>query len=350
MKNRKEKRTRSAKPLSTLNPPPSTTLGRNATERMTKILQLIGAGTFPNSSTLAKALEVSPKTIKRDFQWMRIHWDAEIIYDQRRFGYYLKKPVDKFPVPTMTEAEMLSLYVAQQASEIYHDSPFHQPLRMVFQKLTRLLDNKQRFSLQDFDGVLSFRPFAPELADLERFETVTRALRHRHQLRFEYRKPGHKESEFRHLDPYHITCHENLWYLIGYDHERSDFRSFVIARICGPILVGDKFQKQHFDIKKYFDKSFAIMKGEGDYQVVIEFDPWATDMLRHRLWHSTQVIKELPGGGGSHLHMRLSGLEEVERWVLSWGTHATVLKPDLLAERVGKIIQQLSQRYPIAAP
>ena len=325
-------------------------LGRNATERLTKILQLIGAETFPNTTTLAQALEVSARTIKRDLEWMKVHWEAEIAYDQRRHGFYLVKPVDKFPVPTMTEAEMVSLYVAHRASEIYHDSPFHQPLQMAFQKLTRLLDNQQRFSLQDFEGALSFRPFAPELADLERFETVTRALRHRYEIRFEYRKPGQKQSEFRHVDPYHLTCHENLWYMIGWDHERSDFRSFVLARICGPVLVGNKFQKvRQFDINKYLGKSFAIMKGEGDYQVVIEFDAWATDMLRPRKWHSTQRLVEIPGGGGaSHLHMRLSGLEEVERWVLSWGTHATVIAPNELATRVGTIARKLAARYPDA--
>jgi predicted DNA-binding transcriptional regulator YafY len=52
--------------------------------------------------------------------------------------------------------------------------------------------------------------------------------------------------------------------------------------------------------------------------------------------------------------MRLSALEEVERWILSWGTHATVIKPEALAIRVGNIARQLSKRYPgndsLAAP
>ena len=43
--------------------------------------------------------------------------------------------------------------------------------------------------------------------------------------------------------------------------------------------------------------------------------------------------------------MRLSGLEEIERSVLNWGTHATVVKPKALAERVGKIGRELAQRY-----
>lgn len=67
-------------------------------------------------------------------------------------------------------------------------------------------------------------------------------------------------------------------------------------------------------------------------------------MIRTRLWHQSQQVKELPGGG-CHIRMRLSALEEIERWVLSWGTHATVLKPEILANRVGKIASKLANRY-----
>jgi hypothetical protein len=57
-----------------------------------------------------------------------------------------------------------------------------------------------------------------------------------------------------------------------------------------------------------------------DHEVApsIEFDAWATDLLQGREWHSSQKVTTLPGGG-SHMHFRLSALEEVERWILSWG-------------------------------
>ncbi len=73
------------------------------------------------------------------------------------------------------------------------------------------------------------------------------------------------------------------------------------------------------------------MTGTGDYEVVIELDAWLTDILRGRKWHPSQVWTELPGGG-SHLQMRLSCLDEIEQWVLSWGTRATVLRPQALRD------------------
>src|SRR6267142_156433 len=182
-------------------------LGRNPTERLLRIHQALAAQRFPNTFRLAKEFEVSQKTIKRDVQWMKDHWDLPIAYNRSSRGYYYSKPVDKFPgVPTVTEAEMFALLVAHKAIEQYQSTPFHKPLQMAFQKLTGQLDRHLRYTLQDFESVLSFRPFAPELIDMERFESVTRALRHHRTLRFQYRKPGDKSASLRCVQPYHLTC------------------------------------------------------------------------------------------------------------------------------------------------
>ena len=110
-------------------------------------------------------------------------------------------------------------------------------------------------------------------------------------------------------------------------------------------VLSETFQKpKDFSVAKYLRGSLTVMSGRNDFEVVIEFDAWATDLLRGRLWHSSQQVTELPGGE-SRMRMRLSGLEEVERWVLSWGTHATVIQPQLLVERVGAIVRALSGRY-----
>ncbi len=86
------------------------------------------------------------------------------------------------------------------------------------------------------------------------------------------------------------------------------------------------------------------MTGDRDYEVVVEFDAWATDIMRGRHWHPSQKITELTAGG-SHLQLRVSCIQEVARWVLSWGTHATVLRPNQLAEHIAVIAQALVERY-----
>jgi predicted DNA-binding transcriptional regulator YafY len=78
--------------------------------------------------------------------------------------------------------------------------------------------------------------------------------------------------------------------------------------------------------------------------VAIDFDVWATDLVRGRQWHSSQEYTELPGGC-SRVRMRLNSIEEVERWVLTWGKHATVVRPRALRERIREIGEEFVKRY-----
>src|SRR6266542_6865931 len=78
-------------------------VGRNATERLLAIHQLISSKRYPNTARLSREFDVSQKTIKRDVEWMRVHWNLPIEYDRERHGYFYSREVKQFPgVPTVT--------------------------------------------------------------------------------------------------------------------------------------------------------------------------------------------------------------------------------------------------------
>jgi len=66
--------------------------------------------------------------------------------------------------------------------------------------------------------------------------------------------------------------------------------------------------------------------------------------VRGRRWHCSQELIELPKGR-LRVKLRLNSLEEIERWVLGFGEHATVVEPEELSERIGKIGKELAGRY-----
>ncbi|MGO8931396.1 MAG: helix-turn-helix transcriptional regulator [Limisphaerales bacterium] len=101
-----------------------------------------------------------------------------------------------------------------------------------------------------------------------------------------------------------------------------------------------------FDVEAYLRDSFGVFTGEpeGDYEVVVDLDAWAADETRGRKWHQSQEVTELPKGM-LRLRMRLNNLEEVERWLLSFGTHATVVRPYALRERLAKVGREYLRRY-----
>ena len=167
------------------------------------------------------------------------------------------------------------------------------------------------------------------------------------------------------MHPYHLIQSNNRWYLLAPNAPASKagpkcgeggeapntatdtatIRKFVLGRMQKAVMLEDTFSGPiDFDPKSFFARSMGVMTGPGDYEVVIELDAWLTDVLRGRRWHPTQVWSELPGGG-SHLTMRLSCLEEIEQLVLSWGTRATVIQPVELRERLAATTGVLAKRY-----
>ena len=124
-------------------------------------------------------------------------------------------------------------------------------------------------------------------------------------------------------------------------------RTFVLCRLREPKLTGRRFKvSKTFDLNEYLRDSFSLFRGkDGDEcEVVVELDAWAADEARGRRWHDSQEFAELPKGR-LRVTMRLNSIEEVEKWVMGFGTHATVVRPKELAERLRKTGEEFAKRY-----
>jgi proteasome accessory factor B len=86
--------------------------------------------------------------------------------------------------------------------------------------------------------------------------------------------------------------------------------------------------------------SFGVHSGQGKYDVVVRFDARVADYVREKKWHESQDLRALKSGG-VELRLSLSSLVEIERWILSWGGDATVLKPRELAEAVKRSARRI---------
>ena len=61
------------------------------------------------------------------------------------------------------------------------------------------------------------------------------AVQDRRAVRFPYRKSGSTESEPRTVEPWGVLSWLGRWYLVGFDRDRLDTRSFRLSRLAGPI-------------------------------------------------------------------------------------------------------------------
>ena len=312
--------------------------------RVMRIHQMLQSGTFPNCSTMARELEVTAKTVNRDLDFMRTRLEWPIEYDAARRGYFFSGPVAGFANAPVNESELFALLIARDAMAQYEGTPFQSPIEAALRKLTGAIDYLGH-APSGVSDLVSFRPFAPEKADEATFQTLTMAAKERRVIEFSYRKVGGAEAELRLVQPYHIACIENHWYLLGFDVKRTAMRTFALPRIRELHVTNENFIiPDNFDPAEYMRGSFSAYKGGDDYEVVIEFDAWASDLVRGRQWHVSQQITELPDGT-IRFQMRLDSIEEAQRWVLGWGVHATVIRPAALCNRIHETVVELADRY-----
>ena len=188
---------------------------------------------------------------------------------------------------------------------------------------------------------MSFRQRAEPVLNLGAFDLLARATVRRQQLELHYRKAGSANAETRVVDPYHLANINGEWFLFAYDHLRHDLRTFVPARIQSAKPTGETFQRsKKFSLEHRLRGSFGVVSGEGDYDIVLHFKPSVADYIREKKWHDTQQLQPLPEGG-LELRLRLNSLAEIQRWILSWGSHVRVIQPKELREAVQEAARQI---------
>jgi len=303
-------------------------------ERMMRIHQTIAARKYPNATTLSREIEVVPKTIHRDIEFMRDRLQLPIAYDDRKYGYYYTEEVSSFPSLQITEGELVALLVAEKALQQYRGTSFEKPLLSAFKKMEASLPDTVSLNLADWDQTISFRTSVEPILNLEVFDALSKATSHRKQLEIAYRKPGSQQTEQRVIDPYHLANVNGEWFLFAFDHLRRDIRTFAPSRIQNLRPTGHSFSRpSRFSVEKILRDSFGVVTGQGEHDVVIRFDSYAADYIREKRWHPSQQLRELKDGG-VELRLKLSSLGEIQRWILGWGGSAVPLSPPELVASV----------------
>jgi proteasome accessory factor B len=312
---------------------------------MMRLHAALKARHFPNCQKIAAELEVSAKTIQRDIDFMRDRLGLPIAYHPQEFGFHYTEAVTGFPNIEVSEGEITALLVAQKALAQYKGTPFERPLHSAFRKLTDGLKDRVSFSWTDLEDVISFRSAGASVSDLELFEIVSKAVLRSVELEFEYRKLNSTGYEQRRVRPYHLGCLENQWYLFAEDLKRRQLRTFALPRMRKVALTTKRFQRPaDFSIAQVLSGSFGVHSAGKNQRIRLQFDAFAARLVAERKWHESQSVRE-KADGSIILQLELGGLQEIERWILSWGKHARVLAPKELAVRIRNEARAIAKLY-----
>lgn len=308
--------------------------------------QQLRARKYPTAKQFADRFEMTPRTAYRDVEYFKEQLRLPITYDPQQGGYcYSEANAPLNPLLTVSEGELLALYVSQRVLEQYEGAPYAALLAGALQKISAYLTDTVTIDFDSLREGLSFHIGPPGRLELEIFAKASEAVRERKPLAMEYLTQSRNEVNRRVVDPYHLHNHSGVWYLIGYDHRTRQYRTFNLARVRKAQLQAKPFERpKGFDLKAYLRDSFSMMRGERVERVSIRFDPEQARYIQERQWHPTERRERRPDGSLT-LHFELSGLEGVKRWVLSYGAHAEVLAPESLRKAVAAEARRLAATY-----
>jgi hypothetical protein len=96
------------------------------------------------------------------------------------------------------------------------------------------------------------------------------------------------------------ACVDNQWYLFAFDLARQQLRTFALPRIREPRRSRGRVSVRpaNFSIGKFLDSSFGVFQSDGRHHGADSIPALSRQQLvRERIWHHSQRIKELREGG-----------------------------------------------------
>ena len=98
-----------------------------------------------------------------------------------------------------------------------------------------------------------------------------------------------------------------------------------------------------FDLDDFMRHSFKVMHDEL-YTVKARIAPGWARWVGEKIWHESQKVTKLPDGR-LEITFRVAGLDEIKRWILSFGPEAQVLEPSRLKQMVRVALQKSLGQY-----
>jgi proteasome accessory factor B len=299
---------------------------------------------YPNSTSLAREYEISPRTILRDIEYMRDMLDAPIDYDKEKRGFYYTEKNYRLPGIAIRESDLFAICIAERALEQYANTPLYDKLSSVFEKIRSYLPDSVTVRPGWIDNRFTFLQESFTAIDPAIWETVADGLRTARRVDITHQKAG-GETTRRKVAPYHMVNYRGEWYLVGHCSVRKAVVRFAMSRIRSAGLTDESFTvPEDFDFQKYLGSHFGIMTEDEEHAVKIEFSPAQAPYVEERTWHSGQTLTR-NGDGSVVLSFTTNSLFEVKRWVLAWGADARVLAPEALARMVREDLAAALARY-----
>lgn len=301
---------------------------KNSVKRYMLLLEKLHKG-YPTLEELIDFLEyheiqVSFRTLQRDFKQLREQYQIDIVYDSAKKGYYIDEET------SLDINRFVGFLDVLRTADLLNES---------FEK------SKETLRYLDFDTDVQQRG-SHLLRDL------LTALREHREMEITHESFFRDNPKIYLVQPYLLKEYMNRRYLVakvkgleGSD-ERERFRTFGIDRITKLTLLPRSFTPDpSIEPKAFFDHVIGLTYSTSTLQeVVLSFDAGQGKYVKTLPWHSSQKIlvdndKEL------RIQINVKPNFELVQKILMQGANVEVVSPESVRNEVEKHLYRALKKY-----
>ena len=208
--------------------------------RLLRLLSLLQTPRDWTGAELAERLEVSPRTIRNDVERLR-GLGYPVHATRGSIGGYRLAAGATLPPLLLDDEEAVAVAVGLRTAAGGTVTGIEETSLRALAKLEQVLPTRLRRrvnTLQTYTVLVSPRP-GPTV-DPAVLTTLAGTCRDHHALRFDY-DDRHGAPSQRRVEPHRVVNWGRRWYLVAWDTERADWRTFRVDRMRSHLSTGPRF-------------------------------------------------------------------------------------------------------------
>lgn len=207
--------------------------------RLLTLLSLLqGRRDWPGGE-LADRLEVSGRTVRRDIERLRdLGYPVDALTGPA--GGYRLRAGGAMPPLLLDEGEAVAIAVGLRTAAGASVTGIEETAVRALVKLEQVLPSHLRRRVNALQSATATVAATGPMVDPEALTVIATACRDRERLRFAYASRDDTRSR-RHVEPLSLVNLGRRWYLVAWDCDRADWRTFRVDRLERPSPAATRF-------------------------------------------------------------------------------------------------------------
>jgi predicted DNA-binding transcriptional regulator YafY len=306
--------------------------------RLLRLLALLQSRPQWPGNELAARLDVTPRTLRRDIQRLR-GLDYPVHSVPGVAGGYRLGAGAALPPLQLDDDEAVAVVLSLRSSASHILTGLAEASLSALAKLDQVLPARlaQRLSALQHATVALDSP--EPVIDPALLTLLAAACRAHQRVRMHYRDRDGADSR-RNIEPYRLVSGGYRWYLMAFDIDRADWRTFRVDRISEPEPAGGRFVPRDAPDPASFVAA-AVTTAPYRYQAEILVHAPAAS-LSHRVSPTSGMLTPV-GEDRCLLREGAHSLDAMAVHLIALGVEFTVIKPPELAEHLLAIAARLQR-------